>query len=131
MLYFTLTLSEEYNYSYEVDEISDDVKNFNTEDTIFYTSENLSKGDIIDFWELSDFDIYSGYVYKILDSHSNTATVIDYDDVYDVNDYLYTTGKTIVRIEHLIYKKKELTDFYERTSEILCDICEVNIPKYS
>lgn len=35
MLYFTLKLSEEYDYSYEIDEISNNIKDFNTEDTIF------------------------------------------------------------------------------------------------
>jgi len=30
MLYFTLKLSEEYDYSYEIDEISNNIKDFNT-----------------------------------------------------------------------------------------------------
>ena len=133
MLYFTLKLSEEGAYSYEVDKISNTIKDFNTEDIIFYyeANEDLYNGDVIDFWELSDFGVYSGNVYKILDSNKNTATVIDYDDIYDVNAYLYTNGIIIVRIEQLFCSKKEIVDIFERTSEILCDICEVDIPIYS
>ena len=133
MLYFTLKLSEEGAYSYEVDKISNNIKDFNTEDIIFYyeANEDLYNGDVIDFWELSDFGVYSGNVYKILDSNKNTATVIDYDDIYDVNAYLYTNGIIIVRIEQLFCSKKEIVDIFERTSEILCDICEVDIPIYS
>lgn len=130
MLYFTIKLAEDDSYNYEVDKISYNIEDFNTKEIIFYTSKNLDRGDIIDFWELSDYDVYSGYVYKILDSNKNTATVIDYDDIYDVNAYLYTNGIIIVRIEQLFCSKKEIVDIFERTSEILCDICEIDIPIY-
>lgn len=59
-----------------------------------------------------------------------TSCVIDYDDIYDVNAYLYTNGIIIVRIEQLFCSKKEIVDIFERTSEILCDICEIDIPIY-
>lgn len=131
MLYFTLKLSEEYEYSYEIDKISDNIKDFNTQDTIFYSDEELYEGDVIDFYELSDFDIYSGYVYKILDSDKNIATVICYDDIHEIYDYIQETENIIIRIDRLFYKKKTLVDIFELTSRILCDICEVDIPKYS
>ena len=129
MLYFTLKLSEE-DYSYEVEKISDNIKDFDITDIIFYTSENLSKGDIIDFWELSTFDVYSGNVYKILNSCNSIATIIDYNDIYDVNDYLFANNIIIVRIEQLIYDEKELLNIFERTSEILCDIYGIDITTY-
>lgn len=130
MLYFTIKLAENSTYNYEVDKISYNIEDFNTKEIIFYTSENLNKGDIIDFWELKDYDVYSGYVYKILDSNKNIATVIDYDDIYDVINYEYTNMMIVVRIEQLFYDKKEIIDIMERTSEILCDICELDIPIY-
>ena len=130
MLYFTIKLAENSTYNYEVDKISYNIEDFNTKEIIFYTSENLNKGDIIDFWELKDYDVYSGYVYKILDSNKNIATVIDYDDIYDVINYEYTNMMIVVRIEQLFYDKKEIIDIFERTSEILCDICEIDIPIY-
>ena len=129
MLYFTLKLSEE-DYSYEVEKISDNIKDFDITDIIFYTSENLSKGDIIDFWELSTFDVYSGNVYKILNSCNSIANIIDYNDIYDVNDYLFANNIIIVRIEQLIYDEKELLNIFERTSEILCDIYGIDITTY-
>lgn len=131
MLYFTVKLSEEECYSYEIDKISDNIKDFNTQDTIFYSDEELYEGDVIDFYELSDFDIYSGYVYKILDSDKNIATVICYDDIHEVYDDIYETENIIIRIDRLFYKKQKLVDIFELTSRILCDICEVDIPKYS
>ncbi len=130
MLYFTIKLAENSTYNYEVDKISYNIENFNTKEIIFYTSKNLNKGDIIDFWELKDYDVYSEYVYKILDSNKNIATVIDYDDIYDVISYEYTNMMIVVRIEQLFYDKKEIIDIMERTSEILCDICELDIPIY-
>ena len=130
MLYFTIKLAENSTYNYEVDKISYNIEDFNTKEIIFYTSENLNKGDIIDFQELKDYDVYSGYVYKILDSNKNIATVIDYDDIYDVISYEYTNMMIVVRIEQLFYDKKEIIDIMERTSEILCDICEIDIPIY-
>lgn len=134
MLYFTLKLSEEENYSYEVNKISNNIKDFNTKDTIFYytANENLYEGDVIDFWELSDFGIYSGNVYKIIDSGIDIATVIDYDDVYDVQEIIYhETEKIIVKIDYLSYSPgRNLVSIQDRTSEILCDIYEVDIPVY-
>lgn len=130
MLYFTIKLAENSTYNYEVDKISYNIEDFNTKEIVFYTSENLNKGDIIDFWELKDYDVYSGYVYKILDSNKNIATVIDYDDIYDVISYEYTNMMIVVRIEQLFYDKKEIIDIMERTNEILCDICELDILIY-
>lgn len=130
MVYFTVKLDEENMYSYAVDKISSNIKEFDTNDLVFCSTVDILEDSSIDFWELSDFDVYSGYVYKILDSHNNIATVIDYDDIYDVNDYLYTNGIIIVRIEQLFCSKKEIVDIFERTSEILCDICEIDIPTY-
>lgn len=49
MLYFTIKLAENSTYNYEVDKISYNIEDFNTKEIIFYTSENLNKGDIIDF----------------------------------------------------------------------------------
>lgn len=135
MLYFTLKLSEEEAYSYEVDKISNNIKDFNTEDTIFYyeANENLYNGDVIDFYELSDFGVYSGNVFKIIDSGTDIATVIDYDDIYDVQEIIYyETEKIIVKIDYLSYSPgRNLVSIQDRTSEILCDICEVDIPVYS
>ena len=135
MLYFTLKLSEEEAYSYEVDKISNNIKDFNTEDTIFYyeANEDLYNGDVIDFYELSDFGVYSGNVFKIIDSGTDIATVIDYDDIYDVQEFIYyETEKIIVKIDYLSYSSgRNLVSIQDRTSEILCDICEVDIPVYS
>ena len=135
MLYFTLKLSEEEAYSYEVDKISNNIKDFNTEDTIFYyeTNEDLYNGDVIDFYALSDFGVYSGNVYKIIDSYGEIATVIDYDDIYDVQDFIYyETERIIVKIDYLSYSSgRNLVSIQDRTGEILCDICEVDIPVYS
>jgi hypothetical protein len=135
MLYFTLKLSEEEAYSYEVDKISNNIKDFNTEDTIFYyeANEDLYNGDVIDFYELSDFGVYSGNVFKIIDSGTDIATVIDYDDIYDVQEIIYyETEKIIVKIDYLSYSPgRNLVSIQDRTGEILCDICEVDIPVYS
>jgi hypothetical protein len=135
MLYFTLKLSEEEAYSYEVDKISNNIKDFNTEDTIFYyeANEDLYNGDVIDFYELSDFGVYSVNVYKIIDSYGEIATVIDYDDIYDVQDFIYyETERIIVKIDYLSYfSGRNLVSIQDRTGEILCDICEVDIPVYS
>lgn len=135
MLYFTLKLSEEEAYSYEVDKISNNIKDFNTEDTIFYyeANEDLYNGDVIDFYELSDFGVYSGNVFKIIDSGTDIATVIDYDDIYDVQEIIYyETEKIIVKIDYLSYSPgRNLVSIQDRTGEILCDICEVDIPIYS
>lgn len=134
MLYFTLKLSEEEAYSYEVDKISNNIKDFNTEDTIFYyeANEDLYNGDVIDFYELSDFGVYSGNVFKIIDSGTDIATVIDYDDIYDVQEIIYyETEKIIVKIDYLSYSPgRNLVSIQDRTGEILCDICEVDIPVY-
>ena len=134
MLYFTLKLSEEYDYSYEIDEISNNIKDFNTEDTIFCASDNylFNEDKSIDFWELSDFDVYSGNVYKIVDSCVEIATVVDYDDIYDVQDFIYyETERIIVKIDYLSYSPgRNLVSIQDRTSEILCDIYEVTIPNY-
>lgn len=134
MLYFTLKLSEEEAYSYEVDKISNNIKDFNTEDTIFYyeANEDLYNGDVIDFYELIDFGVYSGNVYKIIDSGTDIATVIDYDDIYDVQEMIYyETEKIIVKIDYLSYSPgRNLVSIQDRTSEILCDIYEVDIPVY-
>ena len=134
MLYFTLKLSEEEAYSYEVDKISNNIKDFNTEDTIFYyeANEDLYNGDVIDFYELSDFGVYSGNVFKIIDSGTDIATVIDYDDIYDVQEMIYyETEKIIVKIDYLSYSPgRNLVSIQDRTGEILCDICEVDIPVY-
>lgn len=132
MLYFTLKLSEEYDYSYEIDEISNNIKDFNTEDTIFCASDNyLSNEDkSIDFWELSDFDIYSGNVYKIVDANSSIATAINYDDIYNIKEFI-TYEAAIVKIDYLSYSPgRNLVSIQDRTSEILCDIYEVDIPVY-
>lgn len=133
MLYFTLKLSEEEDYSYEVEKISDNIKDFDITDIIFYTSENLSKGDIIDFWELSDFDVYSGNVYKIVDTNRSIATAINYDDIYDIKEFItYEAVVAIVKIDYLSYSPgRNLVSIQDRTGEILCDICEVDIPVYS
>lgn len=133
MLYFTLKLSEEEDYSYEVEKISDNIKDFDITDIIFYTSENLSKGDIIDFWELSDFDVYSGNVYKIVDANRSIATAINYDDIYDIKELItYEAVVAIVKIDYLSYSPgRNLVSIQDRTGEILCDICEVDIPVYS
>ena len=133
MLYFTLKLSEEEDYSYEVEKISDNIQDFDITDIIFYTSENLSKGDIIDFWELSDFDVYSGNVYKIVDANRSIATAINYDDIYDIKEFItYEAVVAIVKIDYLSYSPgRNLVSMQDRTGEILCDICEVDIPVYS
>lgn len=134
MLYFTLKLSEEYDYSYEIDEISNNIKDFNTEDTIFCASDNyLSNEDkSIDFWELSDFDVYSGNVYKIVDANRSIATAINYDDIYDIKEFItYEAAVAIVKIDYLsYYPGRNLVSIQDRTSEILCDIYEVDIPVY-
>lgn len=132
MVYFTLKLSEDYEYSYEITKISPNIQDFNlNKDNIFYFSEDVLEGGSIDFWKLSDFGVYSGNVYKIIDSDGDIATVIDYDDIYDINNYLYHyTGKTIIKIDNLTFVKGHLANVQDRTGEILCDICEVDIPKY-
>lgn len=84
MVYFTLTLDEENRYSYVISEVNSDVKKLNPTDPIFYSDVDILEGDSIDFWELSDYGIYSRNVYKIIDSYGEIATVIDYDDIYDV-----------------------------------------------
>ena len=133
MVYFTLTLDEENRYSYVISEVNSDVKKLNPKDLIFYFDVDILEGDSIDFWELSDYGIYSGNVYKIIDSYGEIATVIDYDDIYDVQDFIYyETEKIIVKIDYLSYSSgRNLVSIQDRTSEILCDICEVDIPVYS
>ena len=69
MVYFTLTLDEENRYSYVISEVNSDVKKLNPTDLIFYSDVDILEGDSIDFWELSDYEIYSGNVYKIIDSY--------------------------------------------------------------
>ena len=61
------------------------------------------------------------------------ATVIDYDDIYDVQDFIYyETERIIVKIDYLSYSSgRNLVSIQDRTGEILCDICEVDIPVYS
>lgn len=133
MVYFTLTLDEENRYSYVISEVNSDVKKLNPKDLIFYFDVDILEGDSIDFWELSDYGIYSGNVYKIIDSYGEIATVIDYDDIYDVQDFIYyETEKIIVKIDYLSYSSgRNLVSIQDRTSKILCDICEVDIPVYS
>lgn len=133
MVYFTLTLDEENRYSYVISEVNSDVKKLNPNDLIFYSDVDILEGGSIDFWELSDYGIYSGNVYKIIDSYGEIATVIDYDDIYDVQDFIYyETERIIVKIDYLSYSPgRNLVSIQDRTSEILCDICEVDIPKYS
>lgn len=135
MLYFTLKLSEEYEYTYEIDKISNNIKEFfNTNNLIFCTSDSYlpEEHEGIDFWELSDFDVYSGNVYKVIDSNRGIATVINYDDIYEVKEFLdYETEMSIVKIDYLSYSPgKNLISIQDRTSEILCDICEVTVPNY-
>lgn len=133
MVYFTLTLDEENRYSYVISEVNSDVKKLNPTDLIFYSDVDILEGGSIDFWELSDYGIYSGNVYKIIDSYGEIATVIDYDDIYDVQDFIYyETERIIVKIDYLSYSSgRNLVSIQDRTGEILCDICEVDIPKYS
>ena len=133
MVYFTLTLDEENRYSYVISEVNSDVKKLNPTDLIFYSDVDILKGGSIDFWELSDYSIYSGNVYKIIDSYGEIATVIDYDDIYDVQDFIYyETERIIVKIDYLSYSPgRNLVSIQDRTGEILCDICEVDIPVYS
>lgn len=134
MLYFTLKLSEKYEYTYEIDKISNNIKDFNTENTIFCTSDSYlsEEHEGIDFWELSDFDVYSGNVYKIIDSDGVIATGINYDDIYEVHEFLdYETSMNIVKIDYLSYSPgRNLVSIQDRTSEILCDIYEVTVPNY-
>jgi hypothetical protein len=133
MVYFTLTLDEENRYSYVISEVNSDVKKLNPNDLIFYSDVDILEGGSIDFWELSDYGIYSGNVYKIIDSYGEIATVIDYDDIYDVQDFIYyETERIIVKIDYLSYSLgRNLVSIQDRTGEILCDICEVDIPVYS
>lgn len=133
MVYFTLTLDEENRYSYVISEVNSDVKKLNPTDLIFYSDVDILEGGSIDFWELSDYGIYSGNVYKIIDSYGEIATVIDYDDIYDVQDFIYyETERIIVKIDYLSYfSGRNLVSIQDRTGEILCDICEVDIPVYS
>ena len=133
MVYFTLTLDEENRYSYVISEVNSDVKKLNPTDLIFYSDVDILEGGSIDFWELSDYGIYSGNIYKIIDSHGKIATVIDYDDIYDIQDFIYyETKRIIVKIDYLSYSSgRNLVSIQDRTGEILCDICEVDIPVYS
>ena len=133
MVYFTLTLDEENRYSYVISEVNSDVKKLNPTDLIFYSDVDILEGGSIDFWELSDYGIYSGNVYKIIDSYGEIATVIDYDDIYDVQDFIYyETERIIVKIDYLSYfSGRNLVSIQDRTGEILCDMCEVDIPVYS
>lgn len=133
MVYFTLTLDEENRYSYVISEVNSDVKKLNPTDLIFYSDVDILEGGSIDFWELSDYGIYSGNIYKIIDSYGEIATVIDYDDIYDVQDFIYyETERIIVKIDYLSYSSgRNLVSIQDRTGEILCDICEVDIPVYS
>lgn len=133
MVYFTLTLDEENRYSYVISEVNSDVKKLNPNDLIFYSDVDILEGGSIDFWELSDYGIYSGNVYKIIDSYGEIATVVDYDDIYDVQDFIYyETERIIVKIDYLSYSPgRNLVSMQDRTGEILCDICEVDIPVYS
>lgn len=132
MVYFTLTLDEENRYSYVISEVNSDVKKLNPNDLIFYSDVDILEGGSIDFWELSDYGIYSGNVYKIIDSYGEISTVIDYDDIYDVQDFIYyETERIIVKIDYLSYSPgRNLVSIQDRTGEILCDICEVDIPVY-
>lgn len=132
MVYFTLTLDEENRYSYVISEVNSDVKKLNPNDLIFYSDVDILEGGSIDFWELSDYGIYSGNVYKIIDSYGEIATVVDYDDIYDVQDFIYyETERIIVKIDYLSYSPgRNLVSIQDRTGEILCDICEVDIPVY-
>lgn len=132
MVYFTLTLDEENRYSYVISEVNSDVKKLNPNDLIFYSDMDILEGGSIDFWELSDYGIYSGNVYKIIDSYGEIATVVDYDDIYDVQDFIYyETERIIVKIDYLSYSPgRNLVSIQDRTGEILCDICEVDIPVY-
>lgn len=132
MVYFTLTLDEENRYSYVISEVNSDVKKLNPNDLIFYSDVDILEGGSIDFWELSDYGIYSGNVYKIIDSCGEIATVVDYDDIYDVQDFIYyETERIIVKIDYLSYSPgRNLVSIQDRTGEILCDICEVDIPVY-
>ena len=133
MVYFTLTLDEENRYSYVISEVNSDVKKLNPNDLIFYSDVDILEGGSIDFWELSDYGIYSGNVYKIIDSYGEIATVVDYGDIYDVQDFIYyETERIIVKIDYLSYSPgRNLVSIQDRTGEILCDICEVDIPVYS
>ena len=133
MVYFTLTLDEENRYRYVISEVNSDVKKLNPNDLIFYSDVDILEGGSIDFWELSDYGIYSGNVYKIIDSYGEIATVIDYDDIYDVQNFIYyETERIIVKIDYLSYSSgRNLVSIQDRTGEILCDICEVDIPVYS
>lgn len=133
MIYFTLELDPESNYSYKINKISSDIKDFdNFNITIFCTEIDILDGGSIDFWELSDFDVYSGNVYKILGSDGYIATVIDYEEIYDVDTFLdYESKESIIKIDNLTYIKGHLEDIQDRTGKILCDICEVDIPVYS
>lgn len=133
MVYFTLILDEENRYSYVISEVNSDVKKLNLTDLIFYSDVDILEGGSIDFWELSDYGIYSGNVYKIIDSYGEIATVIDYDDIYDVQNFIYyETERIIVKIDYLSYSSgRNLVSIQDRTGEILCDICEVDIPVYS
>lgn len=118
---------------YVISEVNSDIKKLNPNDLIFYSDVDILEGDSIDFWELSDYGIYSGNVYKIIDSYGEIATVVDYDDIYDVQDFIYyETERIIVKIDYLSYSPgRNLVSIQDRTGEILCDICEVDIPVYS
>lgn len=133
MVYFTLTLDEENRYSYVISEVNSDVNKLNPNDLIFYSDVDILEGGSIYFWELSDYGIYSGNVYKIIDSCGEIVTVVDYDDIYDVQDFIYyETERIIVKIDYLSYSPgRNLVSIQDRTGEILCDICEVDIPVYS
>lgn len=133
MVYFTLTLDEENRYSYVISEVNSDVNKLNPNDLIFYSDVDILEGGSIYFWELSDYGIYSGNVYKIIDSCGEITTVVDYDDIYDAQDFIYyETERIIVKIDYLSYSPgRNLVSIQDRTGEILCDICEVDIPVYS
>ena len=132
MVYFTLTLDEENRYSYVISEVNSDVKKLNPNDLIFYSDVDILEGGSIDFWELSDFDVYSGNVYKIVDANRSIATAINYDDIYDIKEFItYEAAVAIVKIDYLSYSPgRNLVSIQDRTSEILCDIYEVDIPVY-
>lgn len=132
MVYFTLTLDEENRYSYVISEVNSDVKKLNPNDLIFYSDVDILEGGSIDFWELSDYGIYSGNVYKIVDANRSIATTINYDDIYDIKEFItYEAAVAIVKIDYLSYSPgRNLVSIQDRTSEILCDIYEVDIPVY-
>ena len=132
MVYFTLTQDKENRYSYVISEVNSDIKKLNLNDLIFYSDVDILEGGSIDFWELSDYGIYSGNIYKVIDSYGEVITVVDYDDIYDVQDFIYyETERIIVKIDYLSYSPgRNLVSIQDRTSEILCDICEIDIPIY-